>query len=181
MKIHTVQSGQSLFDIATIVYGDVTGIAQLLADNKELNGPTDRTYPGQQLKYLEIAIDLRRKVYLDDYKTIATIKREDMPEGIGFYRLDEYLIGGVPLALAFVPGTLDFDVNPEGAGGGFTIAFAINLEGVYTVTFTDQATSGVQTFADNFFQAGVPFSFGIFTAGTFDIHIASISSQITIP
>jgi hypothetical protein len=92
MKIHTVQSGQSLFDIAVIRYGDVTGITFLLADNKELKGPTDRIYAGQQLQYRDQAIDLRRKVYLEDYQVIATIKSEDMPEGIGYWRLDEYII-----------------------------------------------------------------------------------------
>jgi hypothetical protein len=92
MKEHTVQAGQSLFDIAVIRYGDVTGITSLLADNKDLKGPTDRIYPGQRIKYRDQPIDIRRKAYLEDYQVIATIRGEDMPEGVGFFRLDEYTI-----------------------------------------------------------------------------------------
>jgi|GEM_PF-4577607 len=91
MKNHVVCSGQSLFDIAVICYGSVTGITFLVADNA-LNGPVDRIYEGQILKYRDEPIDPRKKIYLDDYAVIATIRKEDMPEGIGYWRLDEYVI-----------------------------------------------------------------------------------------
>lgn len=92
-KTYRVSSGQSLFDVAIIAYGDVSGVAWLLADNAELKGPTDRIYDGQQLVIRADAINLRARVFLEDYSTIATIGPEDMPEGIGFWRLDEYLVG----------------------------------------------------------------------------------------
>lgn len=90
---YTVSAGQSLFDVAVTVYGDVSGVAWLLADNKILNGPTDRIYDGQRLVIRQEAINLRARVFLEDYPTIATIAPEDMPDGIGYWRLDEYVVG----------------------------------------------------------------------------------------
>ncbi|TKT89467.1 hypothetical protein [Dyadobacter frigoris] len=94
MKKYIVTPGQSLFDVAIIVYGDVTGVAFLIIDNG-LNGPVDRIYEGQVLLYRDNAINLRQKVYLNDYTTIATIDNLDKPEGIGFWSVDEYLIPGI--------------------------------------------------------------------------------------
>ena len=91
-KTYTVSTGQSLFDVAVTVYGDVSGVAWLLADNKTLNGPTDRISDGQKLVIRAEAINLRARVFLEDYPVIATIGKEDMSEGIGFWRLDEYVV-----------------------------------------------------------------------------------------
>jgi hypothetical protein len=92
MKKHIVLNGQSLFDIAVIAYGDVSGVAWLLADNRALNGPTDRLQIGQVLTIRDDTLNLRARVYLADYAPIATIAAQDVPQGIGFWRLDEYLI-----------------------------------------------------------------------------------------
>lgn len=92
-NIYVVVTGQSLFDVAVIVYGDVSGVAWLLADNAGLNGPTDRIYDGQRLVIrAERAINLRTRVFLADYLPIATIAPKDMPDGIGYWRLDEYVV-----------------------------------------------------------------------------------------
>jgi hypothetical protein len=93
MKKHIVLPGQSLFDIAVMAYGDVSGIAWLLADNPGLKGPTDRLYDGQVILLRDDTLNLRARVYLQDFTPIATISPQEMPEGIGFWRLDEYNIG----------------------------------------------------------------------------------------
>lgn len=93
MKKHIVLVGQSLFDIAVMAYGDVSGVTWLLADNPALKGPTDRLYDGQVLLLRDETINLRARVYLADFAPIATIAPQDVPEGIGFWRLDEYNIG----------------------------------------------------------------------------------------
>ncbi len=90
-NIYVVSTGQSLFDVAVTVYGDVSGVAWLLADNAILNGPTDRIYDGQRLVIRQEAINLRARVFLEDYPTIATIGPEDMPDGVGYWRLNEYI------------------------------------------------------------------------------------------
>jgi hypothetical protein len=92
MKEHIVRTGQSLMDVAVICYGDVAGLVFILADNPALKGPTDRIYEGQVIKYRDEAIDPRKKIYLEDYATIATISKTEMPEGVGFWRLDEYQV-----------------------------------------------------------------------------------------
>ena len=92
MKTYTVLSGQSLFDVAVTAYGNVSGIVWLIADNLTIKGPTDRIYAGQVLSIRQETINNRAKTYLQDFPAIATISAEDMPEGIGFWRLDEYVI-----------------------------------------------------------------------------------------
>lgn len=90
MKKYTVLAGQSLFDVACSQYGNVSGVLWLIADNPEIKGPTDRIYPGDQLLIRSEVINNRTRLYLQGFPTIATISSEDMPEGIGFWRLDEY-------------------------------------------------------------------------------------------
>lgn len=91
MKNYTILAGQSLFDIALMCYGDVIGVVYLIEDNN-LSGPTDRLYVGQILRVRSEPIDMRKKLFLEEYDTIATITQDDMPEGIGYWRLDEYVI-----------------------------------------------------------------------------------------
>ncbi len=93
MTKYTVQSRQSLFDIAVERYGNVSGINWLLQDNPDLKGPTDRIYPGQQLLIRDQVVNNRVKFYLQGYPTVATITKDDLPEGVGFWRLDEVEIG----------------------------------------------------------------------------------------
>jgi hypothetical protein len=153
MKALLVQPGQSLFDIAVICYGDVTGIVHLLDDNKELKGPTDRIYPGQMLLYREEPIDLRRRVFLEDYQVIATISAEDMPEGIGFWRLDEYVVSKGPLA--FTPGGVYSYDNPN-TPGTFIIGITVNYTGEYRLIYTSDTgivfDSGLVMFIENVAQ-----------------------------
>lgn len=91
MKKHIVLLRQSLFDIAILRYGNVSGVNYLITDNN-LVGPTDRLYEGQELLIRDSAINQRSIIYLNDYDPIATISHEDVPEGIGFWRLEEYII-----------------------------------------------------------------------------------------
>lgn len=91
MKKYIVLPGQSLFDIAVSEYGNVSGTAWLVIDNN-LNGPTDRIYPGQELLIRPDTINMRARLYLTDHPTIATITHEDQPEGIGFWALEEYVV-----------------------------------------------------------------------------------------
>lgn len=195
MKTHIVQSGQSLFDVAVICYGDVTGITLLLKDNPFLSGPTDRTYPGMALKYREQPLDIRRKSYLEDYKTIATISSEDMPEGIGYWQLNEYVVkGGVALpvdpipdpgpapdGLAIVENSITYLPVPEMSGGGYLILFAVTISGTYLVTITNLQTGLAQSYRrPTQFPANELRGFGIFRPGTYRIQCGPASSQITI-
>lgn len=175
MKKHEVQPGQSLFDIAVIRYGNVSGITWLLADNPILKGPTDRIYPGQMLNIRASAISVRQKVYLEDFPIIATISAADMPEGIGYWRLDEYVITGEIPDLAFVPELMGYE--PE--LGLYRVFFAINLEGQFTVNFTNENNELVRTY-DYYFFPNQQTGFGLFAPGKYNIQIATISTQITI-
>lgn len=176
MKKHIVEPGQSLFDVAVIRYGNVSGITWLLEDNKELKGPTDRIYPGQVLSIRVAVISIRQKVYLEDFPTIATISAQDMPEGIGFWMLEEYTVGGEVIELGFVDGSLGFEADGE----GYTIHFALTVTGAYTAIFTDDNDVFVNEYQFNF-EADVVTAFGLFAAGTYNIQIGTISTQITIP
>lgn len=91
MKEYIVKPGQSLFDIAVIVYGSIEGLSWLIQDNN-LQGPTDRIGSGQRLKVRSQASNARARVYLEVYPVIATITEPDRAEGIGFWRTEDYII-----------------------------------------------------------------------------------------
>lgn len=91
MKDYIVKPGQSLFDIAVIVYGSVEGLSWLIQDNN-LQGPTDRIESGQKLKIRSQASNARARAYLEVYPVIATISEQEKTEGIGYWRVEDYLI-----------------------------------------------------------------------------------------
>lgn len=91
MKEYIVKPGQSLFDIAVIVYGSVEGLTWLIHDNG-LQGPTDRIESGQKLKIRSQASNARARAYLEVYPVIATISEQEKAEGIGFWRVEDYII-----------------------------------------------------------------------------------------
>lgn len=82
---------QSLFDIAVIVYGDVAGVHWLVEDNPGL-GLTDRLQSGQTLSVRLDTLNPRMVTYLNDFETPQTIAEEDRPKGVGYWRVDEYII-----------------------------------------------------------------------------------------
>lgn len=133
MKPYKVQSGQSLFDVAIIVYGDATGITWLIKDNN-LSGPTDRIYEGQTLLYRPDAINQRQKIYLQDYSVIATIKDSDKPEGIGFWNVTEYVVQPIDVA---------FDSPPVYLPEIGAIAISIDHIGNYHIRVTNLSTGTV--------------------------------------
>jgi hypothetical protein len=93
MKTYTVLEGQSLLDIALMLYGDATGVLWLLADNKLLRGPEDRLFTGQTLTVRGDVVNVRQRNYLADFGNIQTIDAdEDFPSGIGYWRIDEYQV-----------------------------------------------------------------------------------------
>lgn len=91
MKEYTVLPGQSLFDIAVMVYGDVLGVLWLVDDN-QLNGPTARILPGDVLKIRPSVISVRTRDYLASYPPIATVSSAELTDGVSFWRTEEYKI-----------------------------------------------------------------------------------------
>lgn len=91
MKEYTVLPGQSLFDVAVAIYGDVMGVIWLIDDNN-LYGPTDRIQAGQVLKIRAGAMSARTRDYLQAYPPLATITPAEQPEGVSFWRVDEYQV-----------------------------------------------------------------------------------------
>lgn len=92
MADYKILPKQSLFDIAIEVYGDVQGVVWLIQDN-QLLGPTDPLTPGAKLTVRPAAINARAVVYLADFAPFNTITEADVPQGIGFWKTEEYLIG----------------------------------------------------------------------------------------
>lgn len=89
---YTVLPKQSLFDIAVECYGDVQGVVQILQDNPEIVGPTGPLEAGQLIKIREEKINARAANSLKDHAPFQTIGAEDMPKGIGFWKLKDYVI-----------------------------------------------------------------------------------------
>ena len=91
MTYAVLSTQQSLFDIAVTVYGDQGGVFWLLEDNPGL-GLTDRLRTGQQLVVRADSIIPRMVAYLNDFIPPQTITEEDRPQGVGYWRMDEYVI-----------------------------------------------------------------------------------------
>jgi hypothetical protein len=179
MKKYTVLPGQSLFDIAVIAYGHVSGVVWLIADNPALKGPTDRIYTDQQLLIREEIINNRARIYLQDFPVVATISKNEMPEGVGFWRLDEYVITQYQAEndVRFVPGTISYSGSP----GARYIRFAITKTGSYTVVFKN--ASGVAVLTTTFsFIAGIVSQFGFITIpGFYTINFGDNAAGIMVP
>ena len=93
MTEYIVQPQQSLFDIAIEVYGDVQGVVWLIQDNG-LMGVTDPLSGGQKLNLREVVVNGRVVNYLADFAPFQTINEAtDVPQGIGFWKTEGYLIG----------------------------------------------------------------------------------------
>lgn len=140
MKEHTVITGQSLFDVAITVYGDVTGVIWLVRDNG-LSGPTDRIYEGQKLLYRAEAINLRQKIYLQDFPVIATITDKEKPEGIGFWQVQEYEVQALILSFSTEPYVLFINQGKQ------YLMYQIAPLGTYHTKITNTTTGTV--FVDN--------------------------------
>ena len=93
MNEYIVKPQQGLFDIAIEVYGDVRGVVWLVQDNG-LMGATDPLGVGQKLKIRGGVINGRVVNYLSDFAPFQTINEAtDVPQGIGFWKTEGYLIG----------------------------------------------------------------------------------------
>lgn len=174
MKEHIVQSGQSLLDVAVIVYGSVAGLAWLIIDNG-LNGPVDRIYEGQVLLYRDEAIDQRKKIYLDEYQTIATIKDVDKPEGIGFWQVDEYEVQSTPIVFNPAPYVL--------TDAGFVqLVVTINIQGTF-FTRVQNTTTGqvIEEGQLGYIEiASLTNIFNIDTPGTYEVQVENLVATVTI-
>ncbi|RIV21401.1 LysM domain-containing protein [Fibrisoma montanum] len=93
MKTYSVRDGQSLWDIAVEVYGDVEAVYWLLDDNRsQIQGITDRLYPGMLLTIRDVPKNTRVATYLKDFAPFQTIDEGDRPEGVGYWYLSEYVV-----------------------------------------------------------------------------------------
>lgn len=92
MNSYTVRPKQSLFDIAVEVYGDVQGVVWLLQDNPTVPGPTGPIEVGQQLVVRGVKMNGRQANYLADFAPFQTIDAEDFPQGIGYWRVVDYVV-----------------------------------------------------------------------------------------
>lgn len=92
MTNYTILPKQSLFDIALEVYGDVTGVAWLLADNPHVPGATGPIFVGEKLVIRADVINARMVESLSDYAPFQTITDADQPKGIGFWRLENHVV-----------------------------------------------------------------------------------------
>ena len=88
---YTVSEGQSLFDIAIEVYGQVEGIHWLLEDNPGIS-LTHRLKVGQVLALRSEVINQREVDFLKDFAPFQTIEEQDRPVGVGYWYLEEYKI-----------------------------------------------------------------------------------------
>ena len=88
---YEVKPNQSLFDVAIEVYGDVGGVLWLLADNAGLAGATGPLFVGEKLTIRAQKLNVRAAAYLADFAPFQTIEARDMPRGIGFWRVEDYL------------------------------------------------------------------------------------------
>ncbi|WP_080058985.1 hypothetical protein [Spirosoma aerolatum] len=92
MTTFIVKTQQSLFDIATYLYGDVEGVFWILEDNPQLIGLTDRIKAGDVLNVRDQVINPRQVAYLQQFPEFQTIEESDKPEGINYWLLEEYVV-----------------------------------------------------------------------------------------
>lgn len=92
MTSYIIKPDQSLFDIAVEVYGDVSGVVWLLQDNPNIPGATGPIYAGEPLAIRAEMMNSRMADNLADYGPFQTITEADKPIGIGFWRLENYVI-----------------------------------------------------------------------------------------
>lgn len=93
MSEYIIKPQQSLFDIAIEVYGDVQGVVWLVGDNALL-GATDPLTAGNKLSIRTTPVNGRVVNYLADFAPFQTINEAtDVPQGIGFWKAEGYLIG----------------------------------------------------------------------------------------
>ncbi len=93
MTYTVVSESQSLLDIAIEVYGDWAGAFWLVDDNVGINSVTERLRAGQVLQLRDSSVNPRQATYLQDFGPFETINPDtDRPSGIGYWRLDEYVI-----------------------------------------------------------------------------------------
>lgn len=92
MNEYIIKPNQSLFDIAIEVYGDVQGVVWLIQDNQHIPGATGPIVPGEKLKLRDTVLNGRVTGYLADFAPFQTIDTVDVPQGIGFWRLEDYMI-----------------------------------------------------------------------------------------
>jgi hypothetical protein len=92
MNSYTIRPNQSLFDIAVETYGDVEGVFWLLKDNPSLPGVTGPLVAGETLAIRPERINARSANYLADFAPFQTIEKTDFPTGIGYWRVEDYVV-----------------------------------------------------------------------------------------
>ena len=92
MDKYEVKIGQSLFDIAIEVYGDASGVVWLCEDNPQLPGPTGPISAGEILAIRAEKINTRVVGYLAVHAPFQTISERELPTGIGFWRVEDYVV-----------------------------------------------------------------------------------------
>lgn len=93
MNSYAVKPNQSLFDVAIEVYGDVQGVVWLIQDNRSLFGATDPLSVGQKLQLRDATVNGRVVGYLADFAPFQTIDAVDVPQGIGYWKTEGYVVG----------------------------------------------------------------------------------------
>lgn len=94
MGTYKARIGQSLWDVAISVYGDVAGVVWLLEDNPQLSGPVHSLLDGEVLAIRTQVLNRRVVEYLADYPRIGTLEEPDMAMGVGFWGLEQYIVQG---------------------------------------------------------------------------------------
>lgn len=89
---YVVLPQQSLFDVAVEVYGNVEAVNWLVEDNPQLPGPTGPVVAGQVLALRNGAMNARLAAILADYAPFQTVTSQDMPSGIGYWNLTDYIL-----------------------------------------------------------------------------------------
>ena len=92
MANYVVKPKQSLFDVAIEAYGDVQGVVWLVNDNGFVPGPTGPIYPGDVLHIRGEKINARQAQALSDFAPFQTVSDVDTPQGVGFWRLEDYQV-----------------------------------------------------------------------------------------
>lgn len=93
MAKYEVKNRQSLFDVAVEVYGDASGVVWLCEDNPQLPGPTGPVSAGEVLEIRDDKINTRVVGYLAVHAPFSTITERELPQGIGFWRVEDYVVG----------------------------------------------------------------------------------------
>lgn len=177
MKTYSVLNGQSLFDVAVLVYGNVSGVNYLVADNG-LNGATDRILEGDTLLVRDDRLDARTQIFLQDYPVVATISNKEMTEGVGYWGVDEYEVAEtIANYLILVPGLSIYELGAFVNETGKFYTFKINKSGVFDVAFIDFASEVAQVDLNVNIIANVTVTVGPIIQSSYRLLIGGLMTQ----